>query len=161
MSKYKQLYHAYLQSDLWRRKRFSILLRDHHWCQGCAMVKATQVHHLSYDNVGQEEDDDLISLCKDCHELAHEPGPVDWGDWWSKLFYQYGRRWGRPYGRHDDRDRTPYRYSDGCFLVIDDGGGSTLENMKQMAEWFDLTDTRAQFLWALLQRTPVTEEESC
>jgi len=30
-----------------------------------------QVHHLSYQYVGDERTVDLITICRDCHELIH------------------------------------------------------------------------------------------
>jgi hypothetical protein len=43
-----------------------------------------EVHHLTYDRRGCEDDDDLIVLCDQCHELAHTL-PVDavraWRRW--------------------------------------------------------------------------------
>ena len=31
-----------------------------------------QVHHLNYERVGNERDDDLILLCHRCHEGVHK-----------------------------------------------------------------------------------------
>jgi 5-methylcytosine-specific restriction endonuclease McrA len=40
-------------------------------CQGCLDVPATQVHHLTYANFGNELAFQLIPLCDDCHDRVH------------------------------------------------------------------------------------------
>jgi 5-methylcytosine-specific restriction endonuclease McrA len=67
-----QAYAEYLQSDVWREKRHQALERDEWTCQGCLERPATQVHHLTYDHVGAELLFELVSVCDDCHERAHE-----------------------------------------------------------------------------------------
>jgi hypothetical protein len=68
---FETAYNAYLSSDAWHLKRQVILKRDKHLCQFCNSAKATQVHHLSYDNLGNESDFELISLCHKCHQFIH------------------------------------------------------------------------------------------
>lgn len=51
-----------------------------HECQNCHKVisaKQQNVHHISYENVGKENDEDLTLLCRKCHEQIHgiEPKP--------------------------------------------------------------------------------------
>jgi len=65
-------YDDYLNSENWRNKRAIVLKRDKYLCQGCFVNKATQVHHLSYKNVGDELLFQLISICDVCHEKCHE-----------------------------------------------------------------------------------------
>jgi 5-methylcytosine-specific restriction endonuclease McrA len=67
----RQAYDAYLQSDAWRAKRAQALARDHGVCQGCLSRPATQVHHRTYEHVGDELLFELVSLCDECHERAH------------------------------------------------------------------------------------------
>lgn len=62
-------YEDYLRSAAWRSRRQRILRRDHFRCR-CGLP-AVQVHHLSYSRVGNELDDDLISVCATCHEQIH------------------------------------------------------------------------------------------
>ena len=64
-------YKYYLTSDTWLRKRETILKRDNYNCRYCSINKATQVHHLSYDNLGNETELELISVCGSCHQLIH------------------------------------------------------------------------------------------
>ncbi|MDE1484738.1 HNH endonuclease [Xenorhabdus bovienii] len=65
-------YSIYLKSSTWRDKRELVLRRDNYTCQGCLRKKATQVHHLTYENVGDELLFELVSLCDSCHEKAHK-----------------------------------------------------------------------------------------
>jgi hypothetical protein len=64
-------YILYLQSEEWKSKRLLVLERDKWICQSCKISKATEVHHLTYINLGNENLDDLISYCKKCHLSKH------------------------------------------------------------------------------------------
>ena len=64
-------YDGYLLTDAWRTKRAQVLKRDNGLCQGCLKHQATQVHHLTYDHVGDELLFELASICDECHERAH------------------------------------------------------------------------------------------
>lgn len=64
-------YNEYLYSNEWRTIRGSILSRDLESCLNCGDTASLQVHHITYDNVGQELNEDLITLCKSCHIEIH------------------------------------------------------------------------------------------
>lgn len=63
-----EIYREYYLSDLWKRKRIKVLKRDNHLCQACLTNKATEVHHLTYNNFMDEPLFELISLCHRCHD---------------------------------------------------------------------------------------------
>ncbi len=63
-----QAYNAYLATPLWQRKRQMVLKRDAYLCQACRMNKATQVHHLNYNHLGDEPLFELVSICGPCHD---------------------------------------------------------------------------------------------
>lgn len=67
----------YLCKD-WKKKRKEVLRRDHYECQRCKrnhkVSKATTVHHIKHLKEHPElalDDDNLESLCSDCHNLEH------------------------------------------------------------------------------------------
>jgi hypothetical protein len=68
-----KLYAEYLDSPEWASKRAQVLRRDKYTCQihknGCTR-KAVQVHHLTYENVGNEPLEDLTSACVHCHDIV-------------------------------------------------------------------------------------------
>lgn len=66
----KAEYRAYLASPQWAQKRAEILGRSSGICEICDQA-ANQVHHLHYRNIGNEQTDDLMALCRECHELIH------------------------------------------------------------------------------------------
>lgn len=71
-------YRDYLKSDKWAKKRQKILKRDNYQCVRCGSDSRLQVHHLNYDNIFDEEQSDLITVCGFCHALIHgviEPSP--------------------------------------------------------------------------------------
>jgi len=60
----------YLQSPEWKEKRERIMNRDPA-CTICRTVKSRDVHHLTYDNVPFELDEDLVAVCRECHTRIH------------------------------------------------------------------------------------------
>jgi 5-methylcytosine-specific restriction endonuclease McrA len=64
-------YDDYLQSPEWAEKRRRVLERANHICEGCAAAPAVQVHHLTYQHVGDELLWELRAVCLSCHERAH------------------------------------------------------------------------------------------
>ena len=65
-------YNTYLNSDIWKKKRILILERDSYNCQSCLKNKATDVHHLTYKNIGFENLEELVALCRECHTKIHK-----------------------------------------------------------------------------------------
>lgn len=68
MSEYKR----YLKSVSWKNIRNKALIRDKFICQDCFLHEAKEVHHLTYENIGFEKMEDLISLCPVCHGKRHK-----------------------------------------------------------------------------------------
>ena len=66
-------YCDYLASPWWRFRRLRYIA-GHWWsCEKCGGgPPGLQVHHLSYEHLGCEPDDDLQSLCDDCHTETTE-----------------------------------------------------------------------------------------
>lgn len=69
------LYQQYLNSKEWAEKKKEVLFRDDYCCQLCGEVENLNVHHLTYNRVGDEALFDLVTLCSYCH--ADEHGKVD------------------------------------------------------------------------------------
>jgi 5-methylcytosine-specific restriction endonuclease McrA len=72
---YKEDYSKFLKSEYWAKVRKKVLARDCNKCQFCGSKKRLEIHHYSYKNHLNELNhlDDLITLCKSCHEYTHEP----------------------------------------------------------------------------------------
>lgn len=65
MDKYKE----YLRSYQWRSRRLDFLRFWSFRCCLCYSAKDVEVHHRTYERIGQEELTDCVVLCKRCHEL--------------------------------------------------------------------------------------------
>lgn len=63
-------YAAYLASDRWAVTRLGALHRAGWRCR-CGSRSCLQVHHLTYARVGAELPDDLVVLCRNCHQRVH------------------------------------------------------------------------------------------
>ena len=65
-------YPKYLKSDEWRAKCAAVLRRSDSMCEvGDCNNVATQAHHLTYTNVGNEPIEDLRAICRVCHAEIH------------------------------------------------------------------------------------------
>jgi 5-methylcytosine-specific restriction endonuclease McrA len=96
--KNRAFYRTYLQSEAWRHKRRWVLFRDERQCQHCGSRTQLEVHHRHYRNLGREKLEDLITLCKTCHQQQHGKPLKD------KLKKTIKRR--RHYGQNKNRKRT-------------------------------------------------------
>jgi len=70
-------YYEYLRSDEWFMTRLMTLIVARFCCEFCGHPAddrgmGLDVHHLSYDRLGDELPGDLIVLCRDCHTDAHQ-----------------------------------------------------------------------------------------
>lgn len=69
-------YAHYLRSPAWHRKRTERLVKDRHRCRKCGSKERLEVHHLTYDRVGgNEQMSDLWTLCQKCHAGVHGAKP--------------------------------------------------------------------------------------
>jgi len=61
------------QLGFWNVREF-VLFRDHHgcqWCQGNSNDPILNVHHIESRKSGGDSPDNLITLCKTCHDHIH------------------------------------------------------------------------------------------
>lgn len=64
-------YTEYLNSTWWRYIRRGVIFRDRGRCRRCGSREQLDVHHLDYSRLGREKFDDLITLCRACHQAEH------------------------------------------------------------------------------------------
>ena len=70
-------YQDYLQTPWWRQVRGYILRRADYRCERCRRPDRfdadtwLEVHHLTYQRLGNEYVQDLIVLCNHCHRAEH------------------------------------------------------------------------------------------
>lgn len=65
-------YEDYIKSDEWKKRREWALYFWEYRCSLCFSEDDLQVHHRTYQRLGNENLNDLIVLCKSCHERFHE-----------------------------------------------------------------------------------------
>lgn len=68
-------YVDYLSSFDWHLKRLAVLKRAGNKCERCGRSGSgpcggvvLQIHHVTYDNLGDEPLEDLLAVCEDCHK---------------------------------------------------------------------------------------------
>jgi len=77
-------YKEYLKTKHWqgvKNRMYNSKIK--YECNCCGKRKGLQLHHKSYNRVGNERLNDLIWLCGDCHEKVHEGNPKG-AELWSK-----------------------------------------------------------------------------
>ncbi len=65
-------YKRYMKSNKWYTKRNNVKKRANNICENCNNNLVQEIHHLSYENFGNEPLTDLQGLCSDCHKECHE-----------------------------------------------------------------------------------------
>jgi hypothetical protein len=89
-------YAEYRDTEHWKRTRAHIRRRARGWCERCKVGKRDDVHHLTYERLGAEQDGDLIGVCRECHEFLHGLQNVDpAATTYTKQEQEWIRRWQR------------------------------------------------------------------
>ena len=70
-------YSWYLVSSSWHERREWIFKRAAYICEKCRKRPATEVHHLTYDRIFNEDPADLMALCRQCHAEFHWRQPAN------------------------------------------------------------------------------------
>ncbi|MBA2754805.1 MAG: HNH endonuclease [Chloroflexia bacterium] len=105
-------YRDYLNSYNWQQRRQFILQRDGHRCRQCGDAYRLEVHHLTYRRLGREHPNDLMTLCRPCHESVHQR--IKQSRRWVKSSRQRWssrstvRRWSPKPSRARQGDRSRY-----------------------------------------------------
>jgi 5-methylcytosine-specific restriction endonuclease McrA len=70
-------YKLYLQTEHWQKKRKEVLEYFGYRCADCGRENVVlHCHHLTYDNLWNEDPTDFLVLCVDCHKKHHETNPT-------------------------------------------------------------------------------------
>lgn len=72
MDDFWERYNEYLKSDWWKKTRQRCIEQYGKKCFCCRKPMDLQVHHLTYEHLGFEKDNELICLCSNCHKWIEE-----------------------------------------------------------------------------------------
>jgi len=62
-----------LERKQYEELRRAILKRDGWRCQFCGAMTNLEVHHLQFrSHSGEDTEENLITICQDCHSRVHE-----------------------------------------------------------------------------------------
>lgn len=72
-------YETYIKSEQWRFRAAAMRWLAGYRCAICGSQNALEVHHKTYERLGDERPEDLVVLCAECHarfhgKLAAKPG---------------------------------------------------------------------------------------
>jgi len=65
-------YKDYIASKEWEETRREIFAKYGYRCVICGSEHNLHVHHITYENLGEEKDGDLVALCPECHKCLHD-----------------------------------------------------------------------------------------
>ncbi|MFZ5773514.1 MAG: HNH endonuclease [Thermodesulfobacteriota bacterium] len=64
-------YYQYMRSEEWQNKRKYAIFKAEYRCEDCHKKNVPlQVHHKHYDSLFREHLEDVVVLCKRCHDNA-------------------------------------------------------------------------------------------
>jgi len=69
---YRRKQNPYAGSKQWRCRRDEVIQRQRFRCWRCQREERLQVHHLTYDHLGDERPSELVALCITCHGVVHQ-----------------------------------------------------------------------------------------
>lgn len=67
----KAEYKEYLKSPHWQATRKKALKHYDNQCTICGSKVKLNVHHFTYENIGNESIHELTVVCEGCHRLLH------------------------------------------------------------------------------------------
>jgi hypothetical protein len=71
-------YGTYMASRAWKLKRKEVIARAENICERCFDADIRDIHHVRYERLGHEDiDQDLMGLCRPCHEFLSAERDVD------------------------------------------------------------------------------------
>ena len=88
----KEEYKAYLNSPKWQATRKRLYREYEYKCAICGSPKNLNVHHITYENLGEEKDEDLTVLCQECHNKLHDGAYTFFDDLcsaYNRVFEEY------------------------------------------------------------------------
>ena len=65
-------YKVYIVSRIWKERRDRMVESQCKKCEICNSTENLNVHHNNYKTRGEEEDTDLIVVCRSCHKEFHK-----------------------------------------------------------------------------------------
>jgi 5-methylcytosine-specific restriction endonuclease McrA len=71
----KMTYAEYRRTPEWKARRNRVLIRAGNRCELCNTSGLIDVHHRTYDRYADELLNDLIALCRSCHQRFHSSLP--------------------------------------------------------------------------------------
>ncbi len=63
-----EFYAEYMDSTEWQEMRETALIQAGRKCERCGAIESLQVHHLTYEHLGDELPEELLVVCPPCHE---------------------------------------------------------------------------------------------
>ncbi|SFE68105.1 virus viroplasmin [Paenibacillus algorifonticola] len=65
-------YNAYLKTEHWEKIKTFYFVFNSKSCRLCRSKRILNLHHKTYERIGNEKIRDLVCLCQQCHHKLHE-----------------------------------------------------------------------------------------
>jgi 5-methylcytosine-specific restriction endonuclease McrA len=73
MSEWSERYNERVNSDAWKARKRELIRWRGQFCERCGLHGPLDLHHKTYERLGEEMDDDLELVCRDCHDRFADP----------------------------------------------------------------------------------------
>lgn len=64
-------YNDYINSITWKNFKLRYYADHPRRCSACGVDGQVDLHHMTYERIGREWDDDVVPLCRHCHYAVH------------------------------------------------------------------------------------------
>lgn len=65
-------YKDYLKTKWWEAVKYQYRLNHGYKCYVCGATENIDLHHRTYQTIGNETSKDLVQLCRECHYKVHD-----------------------------------------------------------------------------------------
>lgn len=69
------IHRIYIQGDRWKERKAAYYKKHGKKCAACLETNNVDLHHMTYKRLGNEWDEDLVPLCRNCHNAFHREFP--------------------------------------------------------------------------------------
>jgi hypothetical protein len=81
----RDAYFAYLHSPWWRARKAAVLVHRGARCERCASTSRLELHHRTYERLFREQPEDVVLLCRVCHQREHGIDPKSDVEPWADV----------------------------------------------------------------------------
>lgn len=109
-SDWRRRYEARIRSAQWKNMKRSLIKWRGNRCERCGLETPLELHHKTYERLGNERLSDLELICSTCHRLADQQRAAQGRQRSATALYEAGldtyatKKYGEEWWMHHDSD---------------------------------------------------------